>query len=72
MIRTRFSFYTTNGVPCQALAFLAFLLKPVEGRWIQPFMLRQAQHEREDLPCPYDYGPINNSRWGEAAVLSPG
>jgi len=33
----------------------------VEGCWIQPFMLRQAQHEREDLPCPYNYGPIDNS-----------
>ena len=35
--------------------------EPVEGCWIQPFMLRQAQHEREDLPCPYNYGPIDNS-----------
>ena len=25
------------------------------------FMLRQAQHEREDLQCLYNYGPINNN-----------
>jgi len=29
---------------------------------IKPFMLRQAQHEREDLQRLYNYGPINNTK----------
>jgi len=36
--------------------------EPVEGYVIKPFMLRQAQHEREDLQCLYNYGPINNNK----------
>ena len=35
--------------------------EPVEGYAIKPFMLRQAQHEREDLQCLHNYRPINKS-----------
>jgi hypothetical protein len=35
------------------------------------FMLRQAQHEREDLQCLYNYGPINKYLLDKAGFKAP-